>query len=303
MVHHEKSPLALIRGLLTIGSVQTRKIFGAHSLFHRCRKSLLFFGLPGIGLCVWFLLFSEKSLSAKRHLPSIHQPTDSAQTVAAKPSASAENPMPVASALPLNQQPMVVDLGAGRLSIGCLTLDRNARSITIPACVNMVDGAIEYVLVGHKGKAHESIFTTDATARDIHLAALLLGMKPAGDLGPENSAARVQQGSAVIATVEWDRNGPPEKIYLNEAIHLSDPSTGKTTGTLASGAWLYNGSRILPDGAFAASQQESIISIIRDDDALINNPNASRDNDEIHTPNASQLPLKGHPVRIILELR
>ncbi len=215
-----------------------------------------------------------------------------------------ESPLPEApSRVVPAQKPMVVDLGAGRLSIGAITLDQKARSITIPASVNMREGAIEYVLCGQKGKVHESIFTTDATARDIHVAALLLGVKPAGDLGPENAAARVKQGCAVIATVEWDRNGPPEKIYLNETIHLSDPSNGSILSVLASGAWLYNGSRILPDGVFAASQEESIISIIRDDDSLINNPSASRDNDEIHTPNTSKLPNKGHPVRIILELR
>lgn len=287
-------------------SVQTRKSAGADAFYQRHRRSIVISGLLAMSFCVGFLCFSAKIFPVERNPRFIPQPTHSAPAVAegsSDSSTSPENPTSVASAPSARPEPMVVDLGAGRLAIGCLTLDRNARSITIPASVNMVDGAIEYVLVGHKGKAHESIFTTDATARDIHLAALLLGMKPAADLGPENAAARVQQGSAVIATVEWDRNGPPERIYLNEAIHLSDPTSGKTTNTLASGAWLYNGSRILPDGAFAASQQESIISIIRDDDALINNPNASRDNDEIHTPNTSLLPLKGHPVRIILELR
>jgi hypothetical protein len=34
----------------------------------------------------------------------------------------------------------------------------------------------------------------------------------------------------------------------------------------------------------------------------VNNPGASRDDDEIHTPNAAKLPKKGHPVRIVLRV-
>lgn len=223
----------------------------------------------------------------------------------------AANPMPeekpapapaeVPSAVPT--EPKVVDLGGGRLSIGAVTLDRKTRAMTIPAEVNMREGAVEYVLVSRGGKVHESIFVTDATATDIHVAALLLGLQPQPDLGPENAATIVRKQGAVAIRAEWDTNGPPQKVFLNETVNLSDPSTGKVSATLPSGAWLYNGSRMEADGVFAATRHGSIISIIRDDDALVNNPGASRDNDEIHTPNAAKLPKKGHPVRIVVQVR
>lgn len=200
-------------------------------------------------------------------------------------------------------EPMVGDLGGGRFSVGAVTFDRKTREITIPAAVNMVEGPVEYVLVGRNGKVHEAVFTTDADARDIHVAALLLGVKPEADLGPENSAAVVSRKGAVVMRIEWDRNGPPERLFLNESVNLSNPSTKLVSGTLASGAWLYNGSRIEPDGVFAATRHASIISIIRDVDSLVNYPGASRDNDEIHTPNAAKLPKKDHPVRIILQVK
>ncbi len=198
---------------------------------------------------------------------------------------------------------MVVDLGGGRFSVGRVNIDRNTREIRIPATVNMTEGPVEYMLVGHQGKVHEAVFTTDAEARDIHVAALLLGVKPHSDLGPPNAATVVRGQGAVVIRAEWDRNGPTESVFLNETVNLSDPSTGKIAGTLPSGAWLYNGSRIEADGVFAATRHASIISIIRDDDALVNNPGASRDNDEIHTPNAAKLPAKGHPVRMVLKVK
>lgn len=200
-------------------------------------------------------------------------------------------------------KPMVIDLGGGRFSVGAVSFDSKTREITIPAAVNMREGAVEYLLVHRSGKVHESVFVTDVDARDIHVAALLLGMKPESDLGPAKSAAVVRGKGAVVISVEWDRNGPPERIFLNETVNLSDPSTGVSSGTLSSGAWLYNGSRIESDGVFAATRHGSIISIIRDDDSLMNNPGASRDNDEIHTPNSAKLPNKDHPVRILVQAK
>jgi hypothetical protein len=218
-------------------------------------------------------------------------------------------PVPIVKSEPIARvheapaEPAVVDLGGGRVSIGTVTLDRNSREISIPAEVKMREGPVEYVLVGRAGKVHESVFTTHATAHDIHVAALLAGVTPEPDLGPQNSATAVRRESAVVIVVEWDQNGPPQRIFLNETVNLSNPSTGAASAQLPSGAWIYNGSRFEPDGVFAANRHASIISIIRDPDALVNHPGATRDNDEIHTPNAAKLPKIGHPVRIILRVK
>jgi hypothetical protein len=211
-------------------------------------------------------------------------------------------PEPTPTATP-STTPMIVEKADGRLSLGAITFDKKSREIVIPAAVNMCEGAVEYLLVNRSGKVHESVFVTDVTAHDLHVAALLLGMKPEADLGPNRSTAVIRGKGAVVIAVEWDRNGPPERIFLNETVKLSDPATGLSSGTLAAGAWLYNGSRIETNGVFAATRSGSIISIIRDDDALINNPGITRDDDEIHTPNAEKLPAKDHPVRIILQIR
>ena len=106
----------------------------------------------------------------------------------------------------------------------------------------------------------------------------------------------------IDAWVEWERNGPPARIPLHESVTLADPDSRQASATLPGGGWLYNGSG-LADGEFLASQTGSIISLIRDPSALINNPGASRDNDDIHTPNVARLPKLQHPVRIVLTLR
>jgi hypothetical protein len=263
---------------------------GASAIW-KALSAALVLGLIAVG---WFV-----SRHQPQQAPATPQTEAPPPVPAVKPDEASPAPAPASGKPP---EPQMVDLGGGRIGIGAVTLDRKTREITIPAAVNMREGPVEYVLVGRNGKVHEAVFTTDAAARDIHVAALLLGVKPESDLGPDQSAAVVRREGAVVIRVEWDRNGPPEKIFLNETVNLSDPSTGTVSATLPSGAWLYNGSRIEPDGVFAATRHASIISIIRDDDALVNNPGASRDNDEIHTPNAAKLPKLGHPVRIVLRV-
>ena len=52
----------------------------------------------------------------------------------------------------------------------------------------------------------------------------------------------------------------------------------------------------------AAEAEGSFISLIRDPAALLNNPDATRDDDSLHVPNTSALPAAGTPVTVILQL-
>jgi len=262
------------------------------------------------GAVVWLTVQKRNPPPA----PAAPDPAPEAQASGGTPESPAKAPAPIlarptppedpaAPAKPPGPPPSVKDLGDGRFRIGSVEFDENKRTISIPASVHMREGPVEYVLVSKHGKIHEAVFVTDADARDVHLAALLLEVKPRSDLGPAGAAAKLGDEGAVEAWVEWDRNGPPAKVPLNETVALADPESGVRSGTLPVGLWLYNGSEITPGGAFVASKSGSIISVIRDPEALINNPGASRDNDDIHTPNAARLPKLQHPVKIVLKVR
>src|SRR5437762_3203439 len=51
-------------------------------------------------------------------------------------------------------------VGDGLFQIGQVRLDKEKRTITFPASVNMHEGNIEYVLVHATGKVHESLLKT-----------------------------------------------------------------------------------------------------------------------------------------------
>jgi hypothetical protein len=189
--------------------------------------------------------------------------------------------------------------------IGGVSFDRERRTVTIPAVVNMDSGVVEYGLVAESGKVHEALFVTTAKPEEIHLACLLLGVATKG--GSQGASAR-----PVNVSVKWETNGPTaENGFAHFVMSVKRPDSSQSAGEpskpeadiqgtpLASGAWTYVGS-VTDSAGFAASREGSIISIISDDAALINNPRANAGPEIEYRPNNELLPKKGNPVSIVL---
>ncbi len=187
-------------------------------------------------------------------------------------------------------------LGDGRFAIRLVTLDQTARSLSFPATVNLHEETVEYVVVHRTGKAHESVFRTDARPQDIHLAMLLLGVKPVvtNRFGTDGQAP--PRGAQVRIEVAW------RDLYSRHQMPVEDLVLNKETGnTLARGAWIYNGSNF-SEGMFTAQRDGSIVSIHIDPDALINNPRPGRENDDWYRPHAEKLPPIGAAVVVTMRL-
>jgi len=191
---------------------------------------------------------------------------------------------------------VIKSLGGGKLKVGDVLLDQFARTVLIPAEVNMYEGVMEYALVMESGKRHESIFSTRATAEHIHIACMLLGMNAAR----QGAGEAVPDAQAVKIEVAWDTNGPEKRIPLSDCVALAEGSGGPGR-ILPNSPWIYVGSQMDAAG-FIATREGSLISLITDSTALINNPHLDRENDKIHLANGQNLPRKGVAVRIILTL-
>lgn len=187
-------------------------------------------------------------------------------------------------------------LGEGRFAVGLVTLDRSTRQISFPATVNLHEETVEYVVVHKSGKAHESIFRTEARPQDVHVALLLLGVKPVMTnwFGADGKAP--PHGDKVRIEVAWT------DLYSRHQRPAEDLVLNKETGhTLARGEWIYNGSNF-SEGRFTAQRDGSIVSIHIDPDALINNPRPGRENDDLYRPHAETLPPIGAAVAITIRL-
>lgn len=202
----------------------------------------------------------------------------------------------VASSFGAETNAPVRALGGGRFAIGLVTLDKSTRSISFPATVNLREETVEYVIVHKSGKAHESIFRTEARPQDVHLAMLLLDVKPVMTnwFGADGKAP--PQGEKVWIEVAW------ADLYSRHQMPAEDLVLNKETGrTLKRGAWIYNGSNF-SEGMFTAQRDGSILSIHIDPDALMNSPRPGRENDDLYRPHEEKLPPTGVAVLITIKL-
>ncbi len=176
-----------------------------------------------------------------------------------------------------------------------------SRSVSFPAKINMTNGLVEYAVVTEYGKAHESILTTDADARDLQSALLLLNGKPGGTNALILPPGAPPPASAIDITLRWSEGGRKVVRPLHECVALISGEDGTVTGALKGGPWLFNGSMFTAEG-FAAYFEGSLVSLILDPVAIINNPHPDRADDEIHVPTPNRLPPLGAPVQVTIEM-
>lgn len=182
----------------------------------------------------------------------------------------------------------------GVYQIGLVTLDRTNRTVCFPAAVNQRAGLVEYAVVTTGGKVHESIFRTEAQPSHIHLAMLLLGVEAAGTNLLSEDLRMALPGERVGVEVAWKRGRRQVRRPLSDFVKLDVAARPERAH-----GWVYNGS-FLDAGGFAAQQGGSIVSLITDPSALVNNAGADRADDEIHQVNGSSLPDEDTRVEIIL---
>jgi hypothetical protein len=195
----------------------------------------------------------------------------------------------------------VEQTGSNTFRIGRVEFDKLARTVTLPAQVAIRNQVVEYALVTEQGKAYESIFTTEAQPAEVHLAMLLLG----GNLGPISgefdSAQVVSPTNAVQIEVSWRTGGRSTNLPLSQLVALRELDPTQPVRPMGIENWLYNGS-LFDHWGFVAQREGSLIALIRDASALVNNPSRDRDNDQIHWPVAGLLPDADTAVQVTLRL-
>jgi len=200
-----------------------------------------------------------------------------------------------AARMRLDQAHPVCLVRPGLYTIGQVTLDQTNRTARFPAVVNQRAGLVEYALVTTQGKVHESVFRTETEPRDIHLAMLLLGVEPSGTNRLAEDPESPLPGERIDIEVWWRHRRREMRRPLAECVGFSVPARDNRSRD-----WLYNGS-FVHDGALAAQSGGSLIALITDASALINNPRPDRADDEIHHVKPRSLPPEETPVEIVLK--
>jgi hypothetical protein len=205
---------------------------------------------------------------------------------------------------------LVREIAPAVFQIGSVRLDKQQRTVSFPASLNMSEGLIEYLIVTASGKTHESLLRTDVEPYHVHLAMLLLGAKgaPAQPLtnAPTGGPIKGDQltggpppplrGEPVSLEIRWQAGGA-EKFFRAEELVLDL----KKESPMSRGVFTFNGSRLW-EGRFIAQRDGSIVSLITDEDALFNNPRPGREDDSNWQIITKDLPPRGTPVQVTIRL-
>ena len=243
---------------------------------------------------------------ARRCLPSVLAASvwlAVALSFVARSGAQAQTPSePAAQASPPNEA--VREVRPGIFQLGLVTLDKARREVRFPAVINQREGAIEYVLVGAKGKTHESLFATTVRPSTLHTAMLLLGAKTGGQ-EPGAALPPTALDNAYLATAPLPR-GVPVSISVRWQLPGRQPverpvsalvTNTQTRSPMTDGSWIYNGS-LFEQGRFAADDELSFVAVVTDPIALMNNPRPGHDDDQIWTVATDRVPPLLTPVEI-----
>jgi hypothetical protein len=205
-----------------------------------------------------------------------------------------------------NPAPPVSTISPGIFKVGSVTLNRTERTVAFPSVLNTNAGPMEYLLVHSQGKVHESILQTATEPYHIHVAMLLLGAGGTNQLGIgggtvpsgpiEQPSAEKLPGDKISITVSWNVEGRVINVPASELVYNLEKKEA-----LNNADWVYNGSRMI-SGRFIGQIEGSVISLITDPGALINNVGPGHENDQIWTANTNRLPPVAVPVEVKLKL-
>ena len=169
-------------------------------------------------------------------------------------------------------------------------------------------GAVEYLVCGRNGKEYESIIVVDATAKEIYDALgklnVQVGEPPGYD--EEKDEPTPPKGTAVLIYAEWESGGETKKVRAEELVF-----NVKTQKPLQNVAWIYSGSRVVPDldsddedammpQAFMSNDLVALR--LFDASALFQNPLPESSEENIYKKNDALLPKLGTPVTLTIEV-
>jgi len=202
--------------------------------------------------------------------------------------------------------PALREISPGVFDYNGVQLDKKNLRISFPGTVNQRQGLVEYILVNENGKVHESLLATKVSPRDIHLALLLIGLQvpsstnakeavpPSAIDTPYLQSAPKLKGPPVQISLTWSQDGKQKSDCVEDWIFNL-----KTKHAMSPGPWTYNGSMI-ENGVFLADQELSIIAVITDPTALVNNPRPGYDDDQIWQAQDKTVPPIDTPIEITI---
>jgi hypothetical protein len=128
------------------------------------------------------------------------------------------------------------------------------------------DAPLEFFCCKTGTNEYESVLRSDVTPSDLHTALLAIGLKPGSPVSYSEALKKVipPHGPPLRITVDFQKDG--KTISMPAQRFMRDLKTKKEPPRFS---WIFAGSRIMPDGRYAADMTGYIVSIVNFDLTMI----------------------------------
>jgi hypothetical protein len=182
-----------------------------------------------------------------------------------------------------------------------LQVDVKKRQVRVECQMLGIDAPLEFLCVLNGTNEHESVLRSLAQPSHIHLGLVMLGLDPGEPVHYSDATKKwfPPSGPPLNISVEFtDKNGKPQSMpasRLMRSIHDKKPQPTHT--------WIFAGSKVMPDGNFAADVTGYTVSVVNFELSLIDIPDlASNANETLEWEiDKSIAPPAGTAVTMIIE--
>ena len=180
-------------------------------------------------------------------------------------------------------------------------VDVTKRQVRVECQMLGIEAPLEFLCVATGTNEHESVLRSPAKPSHIHLGLVMLGLDPGQPVHYSDAAKKwfPPSGPPLNISVEFtDKDGKLQTMpasRLMRSVHDKKPQPAHT--------WIFAGSRIMPDGSYAADVTGYTVSVVNFELSLIDIPDlASSANETLEWEiDKSIAPAAGSAVTMIIE--
>ncbi|HUS57217.1 MAG TPA: YdjY domain-containing protein [Planctomycetota bacterium] len=179
-----------------------------------------------------------------------------------------------------------------------IRIDRKKKVIEIDGKICLDEGALELLACTEGGKEYESLISLQGEPWKIHVALLLLGLKPGGGAASQGDAT-LPTGDTVIIEVQWEQDGKTIRKRCEDLLFDS-----KQQKTMEHVEWVFVGSRFEKDENgnefYMANRDKSVVTVFHDPYTIIDIPLETGADDTVYVASKQHVPPKETPIVLII---
>jgi hypothetical protein len=181
-----------------------------------------------------------------------------------------------------------------------IRIDAHNHRVEVDCEALAVEQPLEFFCVMSGGNEYESVLRSPAKPSDIHLALLMIGLTPGGNVHPDPQTQKWMPpfGPALNISCQYTLNGKAVDVPAWKMMRSVKDKT-----TMPPMTWVFCGSKVMDSGVYAADQTSYTVSVVNFDYTLIDIPTlASNANETLEWErDPAMAPPKGTPVVMTIE--